>query len=110
MVRRDLTEGKISRHILYLSVPLILSNIFGTLFELIDAVFIGKLGSEALAGVSFSGRILFFLATFAIGLSIGTVSLIARFTGAKNYIQANKVAEQALLVSLVLSLFLSITG
>ncbi len=110
MKRKDLTEGNISKHILTLAGPLILSNIFGTLFELVDAVFIGKLGSEALAGISMAGRILFFLATFAIGLSIGTVTLIAKSTGAKEYEYANKTASQSFLIGIFFASFLAIIG
>ncbi len=110
MPRKDLTTGNISKLVLSLAIPLIASNIFSTIFELIDAIFIGKLGSEALAGVAMSGVILFFLATFGIGLNIGTVALVARFTGAGNYKQADKTVEQAFLVGILISLFLSIIG
>ncbi len=110
MLRKNLTKGNISKLTLSLAIPLIASNVFGTIFELIDAIFIGKLGSEALAGVAMSGVVLFFLATFGIGLNIGTVSLIARFTGLKNFKQADKTAEQAFLVGIVVSFFLSVTG
>ncbi len=109
-IRRDLTTGKISSHIIKLAVPLILSNLFMTILELTDALFIGRLGSAALAGVSISGTILFFLATFGAGLSVGTVALIARNTGAKNYDKANEVAMQSFILGITIALILGSLG
>lgn len=110
MTRKNLTEGNISKLVLSLAGPLILSNIFGTAFELVDAVFIGKLGSAALAGVSLSGAILFFLATIGMGIGVGTVAIISRYTGEKNYKEANKTAAQAFIIGFIFAFFLSVIG
>lgn len=110
MKRRDLTRGDISHVIWHLSIPLILSNVFNTIFEITDAVFIGKLGSAALAGVSIAGTVLFFLSTFAVGLGVGTVALVARYTGAKDYHKANETAVQSFFVGFVFSLLLGAIG
>jgi len=108
--RKILSEGKISSHIISLSIPLIISNIFNTIFELIDAIFIGKLGASALAGVTIAGTVLFFLATFGGGLSVGTVALISRFTGAKEYNKANEVAFQSIIIGAIFSVIFGILG
>ncbi len=108
--RKDLTNGNISKHIISLSIPLILSNVFTTIFELVDAVFIGRLGAGYLAGVSIAGTILFFFATFGAGLSVGTVALIAKYTGSKEYEKANEVAIQSFLIGLIFSIVLGGLG
>jgi len=110
MERKDLTQGDIAGLIIYLSAPLIFSNIFNVIFEIIDAIFIGKIGATALAGVSISGAILFFLATFGAGLSVGTVALVARYTGAKKYYSANETAVQSFFIAIVFSVILGVTG
>ncbi len=110
MKRNDLTEGSISKHILKLSGPLILSYIFASFFEFIDFAFIGKLSKEAMSGVGMSGRIIFFLFPLAIGLSVGTATLVAHYTGKKDQETANRTAEQSFLIGIFFSIFLSVIG
>jgi len=110
MSRPNLTEGSISKAVIKLAVPLILTNIFSTIFEIVDAIFVGRIGSSALAAVSIAGTILFFLATFGAGLSVGTVALIARYTGAKKYEEANEVAFQSFILGFIIASILGITG
>ncbi len=107
---RDLTEGSIFRSVIYLGIPTIAISLLQSGFNLVDMFFVGKLGPTALAAVTISGIVIALLITLAVGISIGTLSLVARFWGAKSYRQAALVVGQSFYISLLLSIFFGIGG
>jgi putative MATE family efflux protein len=107
---RDLTSGNISKNIWVLAWPMIVGNILQTAFNVVDMIFVGKLGAEAIAAVSLSGMILMLIITLIIGIGIGTTALVARFIGAKEYSKANEVALQSILFGGISSLILAVIG
>jgi len=108
--RRDLTTGSISNSIWILAWPMMVGNFLQTAFNVVDMIFVGKLGPEAIAAVSLSGMILMLIITLIVGLSIGTTAMVARFIGAKEYSQANEVALQSLVFGGISSLLLAVIG
>ncbi len=108
--KRKLTEGSIPKSVWALALPMMIGNILQTLFNVVDMIFVGKLGAEAIAAVSMSGIIMMLIITAAIGLSVGTTAMVARFTGAKNIEQANNVAMQSLILGGVIFVLLAIFG
>ncbi|MCS7152241.1 MAG: MATE family efflux transporter [Endomicrobia bacterium] len=108
-VRRH-TEGNITKSIFSLAIPVIIANFFTIALELTDAIFVGKLGSDVLAGVSMAGTVMFFLSTFVGGLSIGLISLLSRAFGEKNYKKADHIALQALYLGIIISSIIGIIG
>ncbi len=106
----NLTEGNTVKSIWALALPVMLGNILQTAFNVVDMIWVGRLGSEAIAGVAMSGVVLMVIMTFIIGVSTATQSLVARFTGAKNYLGAENVAMQSLIVGAVLSAILATIG
>jgi len=107
---RDLTSGNISKNIWVLAWPMMVGNILQTAFNVVDMIFVGKLGAEAIAAVSLSGMILMLIITLIIGIGIGTTALVARFIGAKEYSKANEVALQSILFGGISSLILAVIG
>lgn len=107
---RDLTSGNISKNIWVLAWPMMMGNILQTAFNVVDMIFVGKLGAEAIAAVSLSGMILMLIITLIIGIGIGTTALVARFIGAKEYAKANEVALQSILFGGISSLILAVIG
>lgn len=106
----ELTKGSISKSIWILALPMIVSNVLQTLFNVVDMIFVGKLGTSAIAAVSMSGIIMMLIITVTIGLSIGTTAMVARFTGAGEMKQANNIAMQALILGGIIYIFLAIVG
>ncbi|MCK4352166.1 MATE family efflux transporter [candidate division WOR-3 bacterium] len=106
----NLTEGSIFKSIWLLALPMMTGNILQTLFNVVDMIFVGKLGAPAIAAVSMSGIIMMLIITVAIGLSIGTMAMVARFTGANDIEQANNVAMQSLILGGIIFIFLAIFG
>ena len=82
--KSTLLEGNITRNIITLSLPIMAANIIANAYNIIDMIFVGRLGPSAVAAVSLGGILMSFTWTVLLGLSIGTSSLIARFYGAQN--------------------------
>lgn len=101
---KDFTSGKISKAVLYLSIPMILEMALESVFSVVDTYFVGKLGSDALAAVGITDALVTLIFALSIGISIGTTALVARRIGEKERDQASHVAAQALLLSLLISL------
>ena len=68
MNREKLLNGSITKSLLIIAVPIIFANILQTVYQLIDTFWVGRLGVEAVAAVSLSFPILFFLMSLAMGL------------------------------------------
>ncbi len=106
----NLTEGKLSKGIWALALPTMFGNLFQTAFNVADTIFVGRLGPAAIAGVSMSGIVMMIFMTLVMGVSIGTVAMVSRLTGAKDEEGTNNAAMQSLLMGGILALIFSTLG
>ncbi len=83
-----------------LSVPVMAGMAIQTLYNIVDMVFVGRLGGDAVAALTFNMPIGFF-ASIAFGMGTGVMSVIARFIGADDKESADNAAEHAMLVGTV---------
>ena len=108
--KSTLLEGNITRNIITLSLPIMAANIIANAYNIIDMIFVGRLGPSAVAAVSLGGILMSFTWTVLLGLSIGTSSLIARFYGAQNMKMVSRVTIQSIVIALSISTFLALFG
>jgi putative MATE family efflux protein len=93
-----------------LSVPLMLGMAVQTIYSIVDMIFIGRLGGEAIAALSFNMPLLFFAIGITFGLGAGVTSVISRFIGGRNKQGADNTAEHGVLMGIIMGIFLSVTG
>ncbi|MDD1685068.1 MAG: MATE family efflux transporter [Methanoregula sp.] len=105
-----LTEGRLLSGLFTISLPIIASNLLQSVLEVVDLYFVGRLGSDAIAGVAMSTTLIFVLATFVIGLVTATTAFIARHYGAHEYETIGTIVEHALYIGFVFSLILAVVG
>jgi len=98
------------KNLLSLSWPMIVTNTLMMLGPTIDMVWVGKLGSSAIAGVGVSGMAVMLLNSMMMGLSQGMRAVIARFIGAKNFDGANHSAQQAFAICAAFSVVMAFVG
>ncbi len=106
----DLTDGSISRNLLRLAWPMIMGNLLQNVFNLVDMIFVGRLGHEAIAAVSLGGILMMVVWTALTGLSIGTTAMVSRYFGAKDYQKTKIVANQTIILGIITSIVLGILG
>jgi putative MATE family efflux protein len=105
---QTLTEGKIPRQIWTLAWPIMLSFFFQTAYNLVDALWVGRLSGNALAAVNVSQITLFIVVSLGLGITVGSGVLIAMSIGAGEKEKAEKVLGQAFVLSAVLAVAFSI--
>lgn len=104
------TSGSIDRAIFLLSIPMILEMSMESLFAIVDAFYVSRLGVDALATVSLTESMLTIVYSVAIGLSMGATAMVARRVGEQDIPGAAKAGVQAIYLVLGLSLLISIAG
>ncbi len=109
-MKRDLGSGSITKNLLSLGWPMMLAFFLHTGFNIIDAMFVGRISSLALAAVSLSFPVMFVMIALGIGVGVGTTSLIARRFGEKKESEASNIAEHAYMISIILAVFFTSVG
>lgn len=106
---KDLTSGSPMRLILGFTVPTLLGLLFQQLYNMVDAMIVGKLlGSQALGAVGSTGSINFFVIGFCLGVCSGFAIPVAQRMGAKDYPQMRRYVANAAYLSAVIALVLTV--
>lgn len=105
-----LTEGPVGRHLVAMTVPVMLGIITMMGQALVDAWFLGRVGDRALAAHAFSFPILMIVTSVAIGLGAGTSSVVARAIGAGNHRRARRLTSDSLLLSFLITAGVALVG
>ena len=106
---KDLTTGSPMRLILNFTVPTLLGLLFQQLYNMVDAIIVGKLlGSQALGSVGATGSISFFVIGFCLGVCSGFAIPVAQKMGAKDYPQMRRFVANAAYLSAGIALVLTV--
>lgn len=105
-----LTEGPVGRHLVNMTVPVLLGITMMMGQSFIDTWFLGKVGDNELAAFSFGFPILMIVTSIAIGLGAGTSSVVARALGAQNEKRARRLTTDALILSFLITAVVAAIG
>lgn len=104
----DLIVNHPKKAINKLAVPIIISNLFIMLNNIIDGIWVSGLGPNPLAAVGFVTPLFLAIVGFANGLGAGSNSLIARCIGAENYKGASNSAIHSIMLSIIVTVISTI--
>jgi putative MATE family efflux protein len=107
---QDYTSGSIDRAIVLLSIPMILEMAMESLFAIVDAFFVAKIGTEAVATVGLTESVLTLVYSLAIGLSAAATAMVSRRVGEGDRDAAAKAGAQAIVIALILSVLVAVPG
>jgi putative MATE family efflux protein len=107
---QDLTTGPVARHLVKTAGFMLAMMVFQTLYFLVDLYWVGRLGTDAVAGVSLAGNVSFL--TLAIGqvLAVGTTTAVAHAAGRKDGDAARHVFQQAVLLAVAVGVAFAAAG
>jgi putative MATE family efflux protein len=97
-----LTEGNVGRTLVRLTIPMIFGIMSIVIFNLADTYFVGKLGTNELAALSFTFPVVMVIASIALGLGIGASAVISRAIGEGNHHKVQRLTTDSLVLSVLL--------
>ncbi len=106
----DYTQGSIRGAIVLLAIPMILELSLESVFAVVDMFFVGKLGANAIATVGLTESAITIVYSIAIGLSTAATAVVARRIGEKDPDGAAHAGMQSILIAVIITVIISITG
>ena len=103
----DVLLGNPKKALISMSIPLIISLLISSLYNLIDAAWVSGLGADALAGVGFFTPIFMILVGFGNGLGAGSAFAISKYIGEENKSKADNASIHSILIDIVISVILT---
>ncbi|MFQ6372674.1 MATE family efflux transporter [Shewanella sp. YIC-542] len=108
--RHGLLSQPIGRVLLNMSLPNMLGILTVLGFNLVDTFFISRLGTEALAAISFTFPVTLIISSVAVGIGAGVSTNLGRLIGAGHAPQAKIFLHDALLLTFLLISTLATLG
>ena len=105
---QDYTAGNLNRAILLLAIPMVLEMVLESLFAVVDVLWVGRLGANAVATIGLTESLLALVFSIGIGLSMSTTAMVARRIGEKDPVDAAIAGAQAIFLGLLISLAIGI--
>ena len=104
----DIMLGNPKKALINMSIPLIISLLITSFYNLIDAAWVSGLGADALAGVGFFTPIFMILVGFGNGLGSGAAFAISKYIGEENKSKADNASIHSILIDILLSVIITI--
>jgi putative MATE family efflux protein len=105
---QDFTTGNLNRAILLLAIPMVMEMVLESLFAVVDVLWVGRLGADAIATVGLTEALLSLVMAISFGLSLSTTAMVARRIGEKDPAGAAVAGVQAIAIGLAVSAIIGI--
>ncbi len=106
----SMTEGNVYRHIIVFAIPIIIGNIFQQLYNIVDAIMVGRyIGEDAFAAIGVASPIMGTALFIIVGMCIGASVLMAQLFGANDQKKLKKEISTAFIAGSIFSIIVSIT-
>ena len=100
----------IRKLLITMSLPMIISMLVQAMYNVVDSIFVSRLGENALAAVSLAFPVQNLMIAVASGTGVGINALLSRSLGEKNFDNADKAAVNGLFLACLSSLAFAIFG
>ena len=110
MSSRDLTQGGVGLSVFKLTAPMMAGISANIMVSMLEIGFIGRLSTQHLAAITFTFPVTMMLSSIALGIGIGTSSVIARSVGAGQSEEVRRLGTHAIVLVIVSMALLSAVG
>jgi len=110
MNQSKLTTGPVGRTLTNLTIPMTFGLLAMVAFNLVDTFYVGKLGRDQLAALSYTFPVVLVIVSIALGLGFGASAVISRAIGEGNHHKVKRLTTDAILLSFSIVLVFVITG
>src|SRR5512136_111806 len=108
--RVDEFIGNPKRALFVMAGPVTIAMFVQTMYNLVDTAFVGRLGAESIAALTFAFPLFFIIIGLNSGIGVGINSVISRRLGAKDKDGAENSAVHGLVVTVIFGLALLTVG
>lgn len=100
------------RQLMSLSLPIMIGNLLQTLYNMADAFFLGKLGTEAISAPSITMSVSNFIVVFGAAFTVAGTTMVSQAYGAnkENTERLDFLASQVFVVNTFMSILVMIVG
>ncbi len=91
----------VGKLLLTMSVPMIISMIVQAMYNVVDSIFVAKVGTNALNAVGAAFPVQNILIGVGTGTAVGVNALLSRSLGEKKFDRANRIAENGIFLALL---------
>ncbi|MGK7946735.1 MAG: MATE family efflux transporter [Microcystaceae cyanobacterium] len=109
-MKQSLTQGQVSTQLLKLTIPMVWGIFAVIAFNLVDTYFVGQLGTQELAAMSFTFPVVMIFGSVSMGLGIGASSVIARAIGEGDRYRVQALTTHSLTLALLLVIVCAMGG
>ncbi len=103
-------EDSITKLLIRFSLPATVGMLVMATYNIVDTIFVGMLGSKAIAALSIAFPFQMLLGALGIGTGVGAASLIARSLGAGQKDVATRAVGQVISLSVIYGLIIALVG
>ncbi len=104
----NLLRGNPKKAVLKLSLPLMLSMMVISLYNIVDSFWVAGLGADQLAAVGFVIPLEFLIISIGTSLGAGITSVVSKYIGEKNDKLADNSAAHGVILSLIFSVIVTV--
>lgn len=104
----DLMLQNPKRALIRMSIPLIISLLITSFYNLIDAAWVSGLGADALAGVGFFTPIFMILVGFGNGLGSGAAFALSKYLGEDDKSKADNASIHSIIIDVAVSILITV--
>ncbi len=102
--RKMMLEEPMLRVIPKVALPMIVSSLIDSIYNLADTFFVSQIGTNATAAVAINDSLMMFLRAISMGFALGAASYISRLMGAKQDDKASRVGTSTLFIGVIFSM------
>ncbi len=110
IIENKMGTMSIRRLLFTISMPMIISMIVQALYNVVDSIFVARLGEEALTALSLAFPIQNLMIAAAVGTGVGFNALISKSLGEQNMEKGHKVAQHGQFLTFINALIFVAIG
>ena len=103
---RRMTENSVTKLVISLSIPTVLSQMITSIYNMADTYFVTSLGDSSVGAISIVFALQSIIQAIGFGLAMGASSLVSRLLGQEENQEANKYASCAFYAAFFMGLLL----
>lgn len=96
--------------IFHMSLPMMVSLLAQSLYNIVDSIFVAKLSEDALAAASFAYPVQMLMIAVGVGTAVGLNAVLSKTLGKKGLPEASRVAMTGILLSVISSVVFTVIG